>query len=362
MPAFDQRALRNCLGTYVTGVTIVTTVSAAGEPVGITANSFSSVSLDPPLVLWSQSLTARSFPVFRDSDRFVINILSAEQAEVSTRFARSGEDKFTATVVRAGLGGLPIIEGCTAVLECTKVATYPGGDHAVFVGRVENFEHTERKPLAFGGGRYVVTLAHDLGVLSASREKSRFTHVEAVRMVTAALAEISSRLETTVGAAVWGNKGVTVIAWEPSANPVSDDLRTGLVVSPLYAASGLVFSAFLPREKVETHIEQELTSLRAAGANIPSAQEIAAMLERTRQFGLARSLPERFGSDVIAYGAPVFDANGCIAFAVTAVGKTARLGESELGDFPQALRRAAAELSARLAAAQNRRIEPISGG
>ena len=359
MSAFDQRALRNCLGTYVTGVTIITTVTASGEPVGITANSVSSVSLDPPLVLWSQSLTARSFPAFRDSDRFIVNILSMDQAEISKRFARSGEDKFSATAVRSGLGGLPIIEGCTAVLECTKVATYPGGDHAVFVGRVENFEHTERKPLAFGGGRYVVTLAHDLGLLSASREKLPFTHVDGVRLVTGAMADISSTLGTTVGTAVWGNKGVTVIAWEPSANPVSDDLRTGLVVSPLYAASGLIFSAFLPRSKVDPHIEQELASLRAAGmTNIPTAAEIDSLLERTRQFGLSRSLPERFGSDVIAYGAPVFDAAGRVVFALTAVGKTARLGESETAELPQALRRAAAELSARLAAAQNRRIEP----
>jgi flavin reductase (DIM6/NTAB) family NADH-FMN oxidoreductase RutF/DNA-binding IclR family transcriptional regulator len=361
MPPFDQRALRNCLGTYVTGVTIVTTVAPCGTPVGITVNSFSSVSLDPPLVLWSQALCARSFPAFRDAERFVINILAEDQAEISRRFAKAGEDKFANIPIRRGLGGLPIIEGCTAFLECTKSATYPGGDHAVFVGRVENFEHTELKPLAFGGGRYVVTLAHDLGVLSTSGAATPFTHLDGVRLVSSALGAICARLGTTVGAAVWGNRGATVIAWEPSPNPVSNDLRTGLVVSPIYAASGLIFSAFLPREKVDVHIEQELRSLRLAGmSNIPSAEEIDGTLLRIRSLGLSRSVPERFGSDVTAYGTPVFDRLGRIAFALTAVGRTELVGTSEEGEFPQKLRQEAAVLSAKLVAAQNRSIAEAS--
>lgn len=365
MLEFDQRALRNCLGSYVTGVTIVTTLDCAGAAVGITANSFSSVSLDPPLVLWSQALAARSFPVFRDAERFVINILAQDQAEISQRFAKSGEDKFARTPTRAGLGGLPIVEGCTAFLECLKVATYPGGDHAVFVGRVENFERTERKPLAFGGGQYIVTLAHDLGMVSSPGQGPSFTHLDAVRLATAALGDVSARLGTTLGLAVWGNRGTTFIAWEPSRNPVTNDLRTGLVVSPIFAASGLLFSAFLPREKVDVHIENELASLRAAGvSSIPTAAEIDLTLARVRSLGISRSVPERFGSNVTAYGAPIFNRFGRIALALTAVGRTDEIGASEQGEFPQKLRREAAALSARLGAAQSEhaRIDTAAKG
>ena len=142
---------------------------------------------------------------------------------------------------------------------------------------------------------------------------------------------------------------------------LSDDLRTGLVVSPIYAASGLVFSAFLPREKVDAHIEQELTSLRLAGmSNIPSAEEINETLLRIRSLGLSRSVPERFGSDVTAFGTPVFDRRGRIAFALTAVGRTQLVGTSEEGEFPQKLRQEAAALSAKLVAAQNRSIAEAS--
>src|SRR5687768_7013386 len=94
-----QRQLRDVFGTFVTGVTVVTTCDGNGRPHGVTANSFSSVSMDPPLVLWSQSLKALSYPAFQESDYFAVNILSVDQIEVSHRFARSGEDKF---------GGLPV--------------------------------------------------------------------------------------------------------------------------------------------------------------------------------------------------------------------------------------------------------------
>ena len=93
-PSFDARELRQVLGTFVTDVTVITALDANGKPHGLTANSFSSVSLDPPLVLWSQSLAAPSHPVFREVERFVVNILSDDQVDVSRRFARGGDDKF----------------------------------------------------------------------------------------------------------------------------------------------------------------------------------------------------------------------------------------------------------------------------
>lgn len=166
MTRFDARELRHVLGAFVTGVTVITSVDEHGKAHGLTANSFSSVSLDPPLVLWSQSLTAPSHPVFAAADRFVVNILAEDQIGISNQFARGGADKFASCQVREGLGGVPLIEGCAAYLECRKVNSYPGGDHMVFLGQVERIERAQRKPLVFGGGRYLVAQPHDLGTPS----------------------------------------------------------------------------------------------------------------------------------------------------------------------------------------------------
>lgn len=157
MTSINQLELRKVLGTFVTGVTIITTLDGDGLPVGITANSFASVSLDPPLVLWSQGLRAYSLPVFRDAPRFVVNILANDQVELSRRFSSGDADRFQGVNQRLGLGGLPVLDGCLATLECVKVNTYPGGDHLVYLGQVEKFQRSARQPLAFSGGRYSVT-------------------------------------------------------------------------------------------------------------------------------------------------------------------------------------------------------------
>jgi len=159
MTVFDSRALRDTLGTFVTGVTVITTRDADGTPHGLTVNSFSSVSLDPPLVLWSQSSAAPSHAVFRAASHFAVNILAEDQLELSARFARRG-DKFGAGGWRAGLAGTPLLEGCVAWLECRLLETHAGGDHRVFIGHVERLEHTTRRPLVFGGGRYLSVHPH----------------------------------------------------------------------------------------------------------------------------------------------------------------------------------------------------------
>jgi len=161
MTTFDGKEFRRTLGAFTTGVTIMTTVDEAGRPYGVTANSFSSVSLDPPLILWSQALTSSSYEVFRENERFVVNILAEHQIHVSNQFARSGGDKFQGVAVSAGLGGVPIIDDCSAYLECVKVAAHPGGDHVIYIGRVERIHRGPNRPLAFGDGRYVVRAAHE---------------------------------------------------------------------------------------------------------------------------------------------------------------------------------------------------------
>jgi flavin reductase (DIM6/NTAB) family NADH-FMN oxidoreductase RutF len=152
---FDDLQLRRVLGRFFTGVTVVTTVDETGKAWGVTANSFTSVSLDPPLVLWNQAIASPSHPVFRSAERFAINILAEDQVSVSQRFSRSNLDKFKGVPVTRGLGGIALINGCCAVLECRKVATHAGGDHAVFIGQIERMTSNDQRPLLFGDGKYM---------------------------------------------------------------------------------------------------------------------------------------------------------------------------------------------------------------
>jgi len=152
----DARDFRAALGCFPTGVCLVTTLAADGRRVGLTANSFSSVSLDPPMVLWSLARSASCAPVFRDAEYFAINVLSARDAELSSHFARSGEDKFVrfAARFRAGLGGAPVLDRAAATFECHSRHRYYGGDHIIVIGVVERYAHSERAPLVFHRGRY----------------------------------------------------------------------------------------------------------------------------------------------------------------------------------------------------------------
>lgn len=152
---FDSRQLRSVLGRFFTGVTVVTTVDENGKPWGVTANSFTSVSLDPPLILWNQAIASPSHPVFRKEERFAINILADDQVSLSQQFSRRIPNKFEGVSITSGLGGVALIDDCCAVLECRKVATHEGGDHAVFIGQIERLRSNNRRPLLFGDGQYM---------------------------------------------------------------------------------------------------------------------------------------------------------------------------------------------------------------
>jgi len=154
---FESHDLRRVLGAFVTGVTVVTTIDDEGRFHGVTANSFSSVSLDPPLVLWSQAVRSLSHPVFFNAERFAVNILAEDQIELSKRFAKSSQEKFSDIDIDIGMGGLPLLRGCSARLQCQIVSRVPGGDHTIYVGRVQSINQTERTPLVFGNGQYLLT-------------------------------------------------------------------------------------------------------------------------------------------------------------------------------------------------------------
>jgi flavin reductase (DIM6/NTAB) family NADH-FMN oxidoreductase RutF len=154
--AIDHREFRRALGRFATGVTVVTTRSARGKTEGVTVNSFSSVSLDPPLVLWCLQAAAPSAPSFLAADWFAINVLAAGQHRLSRHFSTSHPDKFAAVPVLSGLGECPILPEALACFECRTDMRIPAGDHVIFVGRVARLDHREGEPLVFSAGRLCV--------------------------------------------------------------------------------------------------------------------------------------------------------------------------------------------------------------
>ncbi|MCL4799944.1 MAG: flavin reductase family protein [Burkholderiales bacterium] len=155
---FDARGFRDALGCFPTGVTVVTALRASGAFVGVTVSSFNALSLEPPLVLWSLSTASPSLEAFAQASHFAVNILAEEQVDISRRFATSAPHKFARLEVHEGIGGVPLLGGCAAYLECRAYAQHSGGDHVLFIGHVERYAcDRTRRPLVFARGRYVAT-------------------------------------------------------------------------------------------------------------------------------------------------------------------------------------------------------------
>lgn len=150
----DPKAFRNALGQFATGVTVVTTIDKNGNKIGMTANSFSSVSLDPMLVLWSIAKSCKVFDAFHEASHFAIHVLKAGQKDISNQFASPCDDRFAGIVTREGVGGVPLLEDYCAVFECELENRYEGGDHVILVGKVVNFDNRGDAPLVFHAGRY----------------------------------------------------------------------------------------------------------------------------------------------------------------------------------------------------------------
>lgn len=159
MSEIDPRALRNAFGAFMTGVTVVTTHDAEGNPVGFTANSFTSVSLDPPLVLVCLANSSSNYKTFADAKQFAVNILSEGQIDVSNTFARPVEDRFAAVDWRKGPAGSPIFSGTSAWFDCSKFNTVEAGDHLILIGKVEAFENETAPGLGYARGAYVTPAA-----------------------------------------------------------------------------------------------------------------------------------------------------------------------------------------------------------
>lgn len=150
----DKNELRRVMGHFATGVTVITTLNKDGQMLGLTANAFSSVSLDPPLCLIAVDKKAESYGSFEESRVFTVNILASDQEALSRKFAVSGGNKFEGVAYRIGANGAPILDGALAYIECKLYAAYDGGDHTIYLGEVQQAEITEGKPLLFFRGGY----------------------------------------------------------------------------------------------------------------------------------------------------------------------------------------------------------------
>lgn len=156
----DAQRFRQALRCFATGVTIITTVTPEGEPIGLTANSFNSVSLTPPLVLWSLNKRSRNLPAFENAGHYAINILHADQMSLAGRFASPVENRFEGVDWYFGKNGMPLLAGSVAWFECASNMRHEGGDHLIFIGEVLDTGHSEGTPLLYASGNYSVPHSH----------------------------------------------------------------------------------------------------------------------------------------------------------------------------------------------------------
>ncbi|MFK4754683.1 flavin reductase family protein [Oceanobacter antarcticus] len=160
---FDPRQFRRALGNFACGVTIVTAIDADGNKVGVTANSFNSVSLDPPLILWSLDKRSSAWETFQAAQHFTVNILASNQIELSNGFARPADDKYAGISFRQGFGGAPVFDGCSGNFQCSLFEHIDAGDHWILIGKVEVFEDFGRAPLLYHQGGYAMVIPHPQG-------------------------------------------------------------------------------------------------------------------------------------------------------------------------------------------------------
>ncbi|WP_431323361.1 flavin reductase [Rhizobium sp. YTU87027] len=175
--AFDPRALRDAFGAFPTGVTVVTTRDASGHPIGFTANSFTSVSLDPPLLLVCLAKTSRNYATMTGARHFAINVLSETQKDVSNTFARPVEDRFASVNWRSGETGSPVFSDVAAFFECAMHEVVEAGDHVILVGRVTTFTNSGLNGLGYARGGYFTPTLAGKAVSAASEGNIKFAAV-----------------------------------------------------------------------------------------------------------------------------------------------------------------------------------------
>jgi 3-hydroxy-9,10-secoandrosta-1,3,5(10)-triene-9,17-dione monooxygenase reductase component len=278
------RQFRTALGAFATGVTIITTRSPDGADVGVTANSFNSVSLDPPMILWSLAKTSTSFDAFMAAETFAVHILAMDQEALSGRFARSNTDKFTGLTVERGRGQIPLLPGCAARFQCRTAFRHEGGDHVILVGEVDDYDHDGHAPLAFHGGRYGMFIRNDppatpaegvapalLGDLLARAESGLARRIDA-DVAAFGLAPHEFDLLRLLSAGPRSVEELEALGGETAAVVLVEDLAARGLVSPpangsvVIAAAGqdAVASVTARIEKTEAMALEALTAHEAA--------------------------------------------------------------------------------------------------
>ena len=167
----DIEVLRNCFGKFATGITVITALAPDGTKIGLTVNSFSSLSLEPPMVLWSLDKKSKSIGAFITAPHFAVNVLASDQMDISNNFARTSENKFNNIELLESKCNLPLLSGTVADLECKNISTYEGGDHLIFIGEVEHFNTSNKKPLLYTNGQYTVAARHPAVKMSVPEGK-----------------------------------------------------------------------------------------------------------------------------------------------------------------------------------------------
>lgn len=261
-PEFDPRALRDALSSFATGVTIVTTADEAGEPVGMTASSFNSVSMDPPLILWSVTKTALSAPIFQNAKHFAVHVLAADQMNLSNRFARSGEDKFDGVDYTSDDNGVPNIAGVLTRFDCNTWSVYEGGDHWIIVGEVKNMETQKGEGLVFSGGSYATAASIQPPNPESQSEEGPIEEL-LIYNLARAYVQVSRRFHATVE-----DSGLSIPQWRTLASLHGGKSRS---------VPDLVARTFVSPKKM-THL---LNQMQEAGWLTVSGQNAEAVVSST---------------------------------------------------------------------------------
>lgn len=286
---FDSREMRHTLGRFPTGVTIVTCLGPDGAPVGMTANSFASVSLEPPLVLWSVDRSARSFEAFAAAERFAFSVLAQDQAELSNRFAKPGADKFAGVAMETAASGVPLIADCAARIECERHAVFDGGDHLIVVGRVTAMVRSDRRSLVFAEGRYGVVAPHPGTIKDGAADPADLHPYDdfLVPLLFRAYNHMFRALSGTLDAEEATGAEMRILAILAAGGPGEDEaLLTGTMLSQSRyqeARQSLLASALV------TEMPGALAITAAGRARLADLVRRAAGLERRSTGGLDRT-------------------------------------------------------------------------
>ncbi len=348
---FRSDDFRRCLGEFVTGVTVITTIAPDGKVYGLTANSFSSVSLDPPLILWSLRLNATNFGIFSTAEHFVVNILADDQVHISNQFAKSGPDRFNGVEHALSADGVPLLHGCLAHLECRNEMTYPGGDHVVFIGRVMRIAQASKTPLALRGGKYMVVHPHDTGPLHNEQDQPNVASLRAIQTARRYVEDLAYQTGKSAALAVLGNLGPTIVWGVDGKERTDPGIRCGLVMSLLESATGSVFAAFGRPDVIRPLLELELAQgvRRGAGGAQLTRHAIELRLDQVRADQMASvddAVQPGATRGITAYSVPVFDGAGEVVFGLTVLANAASFKEAD--SAVAALRSSAHALSLRL--------------